>query len=283
MTDTLTLNGSFVDLTPEEIDQLLNNDLYVNVHTTHNPAGEMRGQIEPLALPNQAYVDEIDNVFHAGSQDPDPDNTTSESNLGSNLILRYAGPHNIFDGAVTVTHRDQPTLERPGADYSGRSVFATFGLEGMNETLNPTLGYTPTTRAELLSAFLTWSWSEPGEVTIENITDPNDAGLYTFRASLAERMLAKPTAGDQAVSFRWDFGDGSAFVPSASAVAGHTYSCGGDNIYTVRVEVVDPLRNTAIGSLTVDISKSCETPTALTDTDEPVQQIKAYLPFVVNP
>ncbi|MEM7129255.1 MAG: S8 family serine peptidase [Chloroflexota bacterium] len=247
VTDTLTLSGVLSpSLTAEEIGQMLNGEFYINVHSSKNPGGEVRGQILPSPVPNQAYIDELENVFHDGSQDPNDDGTTSESNLGSVPLFYFGGPYNQYNGTVALAHRDQPSLERAGTDYSGRSIYASFGLEGMNEAFNPTARFTPTTRVELLGAFLDWGWSEPSTVVVSNTTATNASELRTFSATLAS---------GQATQYRWDFGDGSAPVISGAATAGHHYTyCG---IYTVRAEVTDSLGNVAIGSTTITIATEC--------------------------
>lgn len=218
VTDTLTLSGVITDLTPVEIDQLLAGEFYFNVHTEDHPDGEVRGQIEPGAEANQPFVDEIDNQFHDGSQEPDPDGGTSESNLGSTEILEYAGPQNQYDGTVAILLRDHPSLERPGIDYHGRSAYAAFGLEGMNDNFNTTLGITPTTRSELLGLLLDWAWSEAGTAVISPTMAVTTTSTAVFSASLAPFTVAAITP-PEAVSYRWDFGDGSDFVTSASGEA----------------------------------------------------------------
>jgi hypothetical protein len=62
------------------------------------------------------------------------------------------------------------------------------------------------------------------------------------------------------ISYRWDFGDGSPYVSSASASAGHRYVCAknpADNVHSVRVEVRDSLGNVTLGSQVVDAAASC--------------------------
>jgi subtilisin family serine protease len=254
VSDSLSFGGIVTpSLTAAEAAQLLAGGLYINVHTTANPDGEIRGQVKPEPLPNQPYVDEIDNVFHDGSQDPRPD---AESNFGSTLILRYGGPYNQFDGAVAAAHRDQPSLERPGVTYRGRSVYAAFGLEGMDNNFNPTLGFTPTTRSELLGMMLDWVWSEPAGAVISDTTAPNASLLTTFTASLAPNEQPAGAEPATAVSYRWDFGDGSGIVgPFAAPEVGHHYHfCGG---YTVRVEVTDSYGNVSLGSQRVQVTENC--------------------------
>lgn len=263
VTDTLTLSGIVSpSLTAAEIDQLLADQLYVNVHTTAHPDGELRGQVETVAEANQPYVDELDNLFHDGSQDPGHgDGGTAESNLASTLILRYGGPHNLYGGGVAAAHRDQPSLERAGTDYSGRSVYASFGLEGMSEEFNASAGITPTTRAELLGAFLDWAWSNPGTAVISDTTAPNASRLTTFQATYVENSVVasarQAATAATPVSYRWDFGDGTAYTASASAEAGHTYSACG--IYIARVEITDSNGNVSIGSKPIRVTDNCET------------------------
>lgn len=248
VTNTLSLSGVLSpSLSMDEIGQMLSGNSYINIHTTENPSGEIRGQIEPVAVVNQPYVDELDNEFHDGSQDPNGDGTTSESNLGSTPILAYTGPYNLQDGFVALAHRDQPSLERPGTDYSGRSVYAAFGLEGMSEDFNPTVGITPTSRTELLDHFLTWAWSEPSTVIISDTSGSDAAQFKSFTASLTEGEVVK---------VRWDFDAGGDYVISGSDTAGYQFTnCG---IYNVRAEVTDELGNVAIGEHEVVVESDCQ-------------------------
>jgi hypothetical protein len=262
VTDSLTLSGIISPaLTAAEVNQMLQGQFYVNVHTTAHGGGEIRGQVEPVARSNQPYVDELDNVFHDGSQDPGhADGGTAESNLGSKLILRYGGPYNHFDGAVAVAQRDEPSLERPGTDYSGRSVYASFGLEGVSNDFNVSLGITPTTRSELLGAFLNWAWSKPGTVVISDTTPANSSLLTTFKANYSAPTdlvrSVRAAAAATPVSYRWDFGDGSAYASSTAAPeAGHNYTVCGN--YTVRAEITDSNGNTVIASKQINVTKNC--------------------------
>jgi hypothetical protein len=276
VTTTLTLAGVITDLTPVEAGQMLAGDFYVNVHTEDYPDGEVRGQIELEPEENQPFMDEIDNEFHDGSQEPDPGEGTSESNLGSQEILRYGGPFSQYDGTVALAHRDQPSLERPGIDYRGRSVYASFGLEGMSNSFNASFGLTPTTRAELLGLFLDWTWSEAGTVVISPTNAVTTSATAVFSVTLASpsATVAAVTAleAPEAVRYRWDFGDGTAFMTSASATASHTYQCSDVNMYTVRVEIEDQYGNVAIGNLPFDASNVCFT--------EPRVEIKTRMPMI---
>ena len=88
-----------------------------------------------------------------------------------------------------------------------------------------------TTREGLLGLLLGWGWDEP-TASIVHSGSVETSNLTYFEASLASNI-----AGVEAVSYRWDFGDGSAFVgPFANNVAAHTYEdCGA---YTVHVSPV---------------------------------------------
>src|SRR6185437_16276517 len=45
-----TISGT-ASLTPDLVADIINGNAYVNIHTTNNPAGEIRGQIMPLHIP----------------------------------------------------------------------------------------------------------------------------------------------------------------------------------------------------------------------------------------
>ena len=110
--------------------------------------------------------------------------------------------------------------------------------------------------------------------------------MTTFKATLGSMLNAVSVEqSTAAVSYRWDFGDGSAYVTSASETVGHTYFCVGDaqEIYTVRVEIVDDMGMVSLGSLEADVSDSCQTPTDITDIDEPEAfDQRVFLPFVIQ-
>jgi hypothetical protein len=92
----------------------------------------------------QFFIDEIEPLsLSAGDGDPD----RPEELLPYFSLLKYPGPNNVKDGVVAVGHRDQPTLERPGTTYAGRSIYTSFGLEGVNNQPGAT------SRAELLKCF----------------------------------------------------------------------------------------------------------------------------------
>ncbi len=232
-TDSLTSSGTIV-LSDQDADALLGDALYVAVHGPGETPeiGLLRGQITMEAVVggagNQAFIDEISPMPFL---DADP---------GYLPLFRYPGTMNIEDGVVAMAHRDQPSLERPGVSYLGRSVYTTFGLEGVNDG-------GVTSREELLGALLDWAADEP-EVTIEDVSTPNASNLTTVEATVTSNI-----AGTTGVAYRWGFGDGTEIVDTGeSAIAGHTYAESGT--YTVRVEATDSWGNVALGELEIDVT-----------------------------
>ncbi|MBK8049528.1 MAG: PKD domain-containing protein [Anaerolineales bacterium] len=178
---------------------------------------------------------------------------------GGVAVLNYGGPFNLGTGTAALVHRDQPVLESPVPPFWGRAFYASFGLEGMdlgpNEVLTPTL---PTTPVELLGHVLTWAESEVGMASISNTTPATTTAITLFTAHYTSTApTGYPAEVVNPIAWRWDFGDGSAYVASVTQEAGHTYVCSENNVYTVRVQVTDGMGNNAIGSLEVDVSDSC--------------------------
>jgi len=177
---------------------------------------------------NQAFIDEISHKPIKA-----PDNPLEE--MFYRPLLQYPGLYNVERGIVAMSHREQPSLERPGITNPGRVIYATFGLEGVSNEEGVT------SRAELLGAFLNWAADEPA-VAISNVTPDNASELTILKATVSSNI-----AGATGVTYRWDFGDGSDMTPAYdSDLASHRYeTCG---VYTVRVEATDSFGNSAVGS-----------------------------------
>ncbi len=188
---------------------------------------------------NQFFIDEI------RSAPTEPESPPWENNVWA--LLQYPGSNNIENGYVAVAHRDQPSLERPGVTYYGRSIYTSFGLEGVNNGPDAI-----TTREDLLQMFMDWAMDEP-VVELEDITsDYSETGqMAVFKATLTSNIT--DTVG---VSYRFDFGDGSSFTPATNIdTAGHDYDYCGN--YTVRIEVTDSWGNRAVGSLETEVTANC--------------------------
>ncbi|MHB1357889.1 MAG: S8 family serine peptidase, partial [Anaerolineae bacterium] len=214
------------------------------------------GEGDEAGAGNQYYIDEISSLPPG---EPIPPLTKEYRPL-----LRYVGGYPFEDGGVAMSHRDQPSLERPGISYMGRSIYTSFGLEGVNNwsyelgSINQ-LGET-TSREELLRLFLEWAWDEPAAL-ITHTKSVTTSNLTYFEASFSSNLddITPDSANGvlrrsrvYAVSYRWDFGDGTSYVgPFANNEVAHSYTFCGP--HTVRVEVVDNLGNVAIGVVEVDV------------------------------
>lgn len=240
VTDTFNLEGALV-IDSAHVPALLGDALYVNVHTTERPAGAIRGQIvvEPAndGANNQTFIDELDPQPNH-SPDPIPEEMYPYASL-----LKYPGPYNTEDGVVAMAHRQQPTLENPGITYLGRSIFTSFGLEGVNDTPSST------SRAELLDTFMDWAMDEP-TVAISDVTSSEYGSDTSY--TVLEVDLSSNITGTEGVSYRWDFGDGSGYEgPFSSNTASHEYdACG---THTVRVEATDSWGNVAYGEKEITV------------------------------
>jgi hypothetical protein len=150
------------------------------------------------------------------------------------------------ENVVAMAHREQPQLGKPGVSYWGKSIYTTFGLEGVNDGL---------VRTDLMRRFLNWAWDMP-TVTISNTTATNSSNLTTFKANFNSTLTT--TTG---VMYRWNFGDGSPAFTTASAWAGHTFACG---TYTVWVDAMSSYGNHAIGSYPITLTTNCSTQAMIT-------------------
>ncbi len=180
---------------------------------------------------NQGYVDEIARGF---AQDAEYLAHTSWP------LLKYAqGGNNVQDGYVAVTNRDQPTLERPGTTMAGRSLYFSFGLEGVNDNT----GFN--TREDLLGSALKWA-NDSATVAIDaQVSGLNAVSVFTATVT--------SSFGGGGVSYRWDFGDGSDYTqPTGSRFGGHTYTKAGT--YTVRVQATNELGTTVLGQTQITIA-----------------------------
>jgi hypothetical protein len=111
---------------------------------------------------------------------------------------------------------------------------------------------------------LSWLWSEPATSVYIWKTLTFGGGLHRFEAMASHDRLPSNGAPDPyPVQYRWDFGDGILSGQPGSSSIDRFFVCRGDNIYTVRVEVTDSYGNVALGSETIDISRSCAKPSTL--------------------
>lgn len=199
---------------------------------------------------NQFFVDEL---MAKPFKDPDDPDTL----MPYVPLFKYPGGTNVQDGIVGMAHRDQPTLERPGISYDGRSIYTTFGLEGVNNGITGA-----TERADLLETMLAWGWDNSTTAVTSSNQVLNNSLLTTFTATVTSMVYGGegtgvlPISGNSGVSYRWDFGDDSGISgPYSANVASHQYNtCG---TYNVKVESVDVYGTHSIGEEVVNVTQNC--------------------------
>lgn len=245
VTDSLIWSGSVI-LTDEQKQQRLDGGLYVNIHSTANGGGELRGQVPSDFVPgdgagNQWFIDEISG--NPWGSDPSADFWEINQYFP---IARYPGGAILQDGTVAVGHRDGPTLERPGTAFKGRTVYAAFGLEGVNNIP----GFT--SREDLMDLFLDFLMEKP-MATISHTAEISTSEMSMFQINFTSNIT-----DSYLWSARMDWGDGSDFTTwypplgLKSAVYSHSYQdCG---TYNVRAEIVSTLGNTYVASQQVTIT-----------------------------
>lgn len=106
-----------VPATGNFVTQLLNSGIYVNVHTTANPGGEIRGQLEPLL--KRVYAFDL-----CSDQEVPPNGSSalgvayiSTDRLNSHLIYRYIA--NGLSGPATAAHLHEGAPGTNGPVYVG--------------------------------------------------------------------------------------------------------------------------------------------------------------------
>ncbi len=240
VTDTIAWEGS-VTLTPAQNAQREAGGMYLNVHSTTHGSGEVRGQVpsdkvEGDGASNQYYIDELDSFLGGGTWP----------------ILRYPGKSIAVDGTVAIASRANPTLENPGIAVLGRTVFAGFGLEGVNNPAPSARWHgTGSSREQLLETFLNYVMDEP-TATISVTAQITTSQIAIFQVNRSSNIADAEDWG-----IRWDWGDGSEYTEWAGDVVQHHYvECGE---YTVRAQVDNDYGNTAIATTTVNIT-ACEKP-----------------------
>ncbi len=164
---------------------------------------------------NQYYVDEVA-VAPYGDLEAPEDTHPAFAAIGGNPVQK---------GYVGATRASYPSLEKPTPAFDYRTMYLSFGLEGVN---NDT-GFN--TRNDLMARALAW------------LLDSNQVTIH-------EGLVKVDSVG---VSYRWDFGDGSPYTDSyPNNQASHAYSAAGE--YTVRVEATNGLGTREIGSMTLQVT-----------------------------
>ncbi len=153
------------------------------------------------------------------------------------------------DGYVGLTRASEPTLEKTAQIFDGRTVYLSFGFEGVNDPYTGTLELV-TSRDDLMAELLTYLWTEPTVSLPSTVVATTDV-TTTFVADVGSVLTSTYHTADIA-QYRWDFGDGSAFEITTIPTATHVYQSAGT--FTTRVEVTDDYGHTALAKSTTTVT-----------------------------
>ncbi len=230
ITETAVIASGTMTLTQAQEATMLADGYYINVHTADYPAGEMRAQVPASTgdgASNLAYVDEI----------RIPPSVGLDGGSGFVPLMMYPSPANTEDGIIAMLHRDQPSLERPGISTNARTIYTTFGLEGVNNG-------TGTDRADLLGLFMNMLMDNP----VASIVSDGNTFDDTSQEILFTAVLDSNITDTVGSTYRWDFGDGTGILDSgAVSTVSHEFEGSGCDSFIVKVEITDSLGNVAIG------------------------------------
>lgn len=168
-----------------------------------------------------------------------------DTEAGALPLLRYSvGGGVVHQGFVAGAWRNDPTVDRPGRWYLGRSVYFGFGLEGVNDDTGHT------SREDLLKAVRAWLMEAP-TLTVGADVKP------ARRQSYFNVALQSPS-GDTGVRYRATFGDGTGVFETTelqdvdgSTIMGHVWTRPGR--YHVVIEGRGAMGITAVWEQDVDV------------------------------
>ena len=191
---------------------------FQNIHLDLSDSGDGAG--------NQFFIDEMCTYEDAELR-----------RLHLPALLCYPDKNNNQYGIVAQANRFQPRLGIPEPPSAIRTIYTSFGLEGINDQSHRT------SRSKLLGIFLNWMADEPTAAIIER----NNS---TVTEKSFQALLDSPVINSWGSYYRWDFGDGSnSQGPFSDSACSHTYARPGN--YLVRVEATDNYGNQAIGKYLV--------------------------------
>ncbi len=191
---------------------------FKNIHLDLSDSGDGAG--------NQFFIDEMCTYEDADLR-----------RLHLPALLCYPDKNNNQYGIVAQANRFQPSLGIPEPPSAIRAIYASFGLEGINDQAHRT------SRSKLLGIFLNWMADEPTAAIVER----NNS---TVTEKSFQALLDSPVINSWGSYYRWDFGDGSSPQgPFSDSACSHTYARPGN--YLVRVEATDNYGNQAIGKYLV--------------------------------
>ncbi|MBN2006480.1 MAG: S8 family serine peptidase [Anaerolineae bacterium] len=194
---------------------------------------------------NQKFVDEM-KVEVPGEGQP-PALVPSQP-----LFQATTGDHRA-EGYVGMTRSSDPTLEKPQSYADYRSVYLSFGLEGVND---PNETMQSNTRDVLMAEMLKFLWTEPTVTLAQMVDIETGEGMLTATAGFATADMAG-IAG-----YRWDFDDGTPIQTTTTPTVTHTFNGGR---HMVRVEVMDEYGHTALAQSQVTVTARLYLPVVMRD------------------
>ena len=142
----------------------------------------------------------------------------------------------LTDGVATGVTPDA-TLERPVPRVNWTAALLHVGAEGLNANRGE---LSPQTAIGLLHDFVA------DRVSV--------AVAHHVRGKVVDFVAdASSRRGSAITMYRWDFGDGSPIKETAGPTATHEYGKAARGTYSVRVEAIDALTRTGVGTTTVTI------------------------------
>jgi CHRD domain/Prealbumin-like fold domain len=249
------ITATWTGMTPANIDDLVNGNLYMNIHTAGRPSGEIRGQILTRTVDLVAFTAD-------GGQVVPPNSTSATANCTADLD----GPATSL--AVQCTH----TVASPDSAHVHEGPFGTngpivFTFPSPASPLSANIPMTPQLVADFAAAFLYLDIHSPG--TEE---DPGDEvrgqiGVPPAGATTGTIVIAKSTfpAGGSGFSFTdtitpgtFNLNDGgtrtfSNVTPGTYSVAEDDPSGGGYTLADVSCNDSDSTTDTTARSATISV------------------------------
>jgi len=188
---------------------------------------------------NQYSVDKIKlPVLHEGQPVP---------SITSKPIFQATSGDHGADGLVGMTLCSDPTLEDPQTYADFRTVYLSFGFEGINDPVTTTHQFG--SRDVVMENLLGYLFTEPTVALSYEVAE--GAVVLSATAGFATDDVT------DIVSYRWDFGDESPVITSTTSSVTHTFASGS---HTVRVEVTDFYGHTALAQAAVSANVSLYLP-----------------------
>jgi subtilisin family serine protease len=200
------------------------------------PTATGLGPMAGLTLDLSPGADGAGNQSSIEVTSPMPDNDTYEAAHTMRPLFRAVGsPVQGAGDAISFGRSAEPSLEEERIEYRYRSVSMGFGLEGLSSST----GFT--SRSQLGRATLNWLLDR---ITFGPITKTTQKPKGVADKKVVLTASPASSAGATFTRFRWDFGDGSAYVTTTTPSVAHKYKHAGT--YGVRVEATDSLGHRAV-------------------------------------